>query len=107
MRNSWIHIDADRKELCPLEEMSGHWRYWLQDAEDVVRAGVFVLLRGSESVASFTPFHLFIDWSGTWWLLAWCWCCCLGFFACLLCCVGSWPFILIKLSNNDYFSTAS
>ena len=36
--------------------MSGHWHYWLQDAEDVVRAGVFVLLRGSESVAGFTCF---------------------------------------------------
>ena len=54
----------------------------------------FVLLRGSESVGSFTPFHLFIDWSGTWLLLAWCWCCCLGLFACSLCCVGSCPFIL-------------
>ena len=60
--------------------MSGHWHYWLKDAEDVVRAGVFVLLRGRESVVSFTPFHLFIDWSGTGWLLALCWCCCLGFF---------------------------
>ena len=31
----------------------------------------------------------------------------LGFlFVCSLC-VGSWPFILIELSNNDYFSTAS
>ena len=26
---------------------------------------------------------------------------------CLLCVVGSWPFILIELSNNDYFGTAS
>ena len=24
-----------------------------------------------------------------------------------VCFVGSWPFILIELSNNDYFSTAS
>ena len=34
--------------------MSGHWHYWLHDAEDVVRAGVFVLLRDSESVATFS-----------------------------------------------------
>ena len=26
---------------------------------------------------------------------------------CLLCVVVSWPFILIELSNNDYFSAAS
>ena len=44
----------------------------------------FFLLRGSESVTSFTSFHLFIDWSGTWWLLAWCWCCWFG--VCCLCC---------------------
>ena len=31
------------------------------------------------------------------------WVFCLG----LLCVVGSWPFIWIELSNNDYFSTAS
>ena len=87
--------------------MSGHWHYWLQDAEDVVRAGVSVLLRGSESVAGFTCFTF----SSIGQELDGCW---LGvgavvwvFFACLLCCVGSWPFILIKLSNNDYFSTAS
>ena len=30
-----------------------------------------------------------------------------GFVFCLLCVVGSWPFILIELSSNDYFSTAS
>ena len=30
-----------------------------------------------------------------------------GLFVCLLCVVDSWPFILIKSSNNDYFRTAS
>ena len=57
MRYSWIHIDADCKELCPLEEMSVHWHHWLQGAEEVVRVGVLVLRRFSESVVSFTSFR--------------------------------------------------
>ena len=39
--------------------------HFLQAAEEVVRAGVFLefCAPGSESVSPFHPFHLFIDWS--------------------------------------------
>ena len=43
-----------------------------------------VILDVVRAWACFTLFHLFIDWSGTWWLLAWCWCCCFG--VCLVVC---------------------
>ena len=49
-----------------------------------MRAGAFFFWEVVRAWASFTSFHLFIDWSGTCWLLAWCWCCCFGvlFFVC-------------------------
>ena len=72
-----------------------------------MRAGVLVLLRGSESVSVSSRFTF--SWIGQeldGCLLVFV----LLFGVCLLGCVGfvcSWPFILIELSNNDYFSIAS
>ena len=61
---------------------------WEPGILDVVRAW-----------ARFTLFHLFIDWSGLvgCFGLVFFW----GVCCCLLCVVGSWPFLLIGLSNND------
>ena len=82
--------------------------YFLQAAEEVARAGVFLefCAPGSKSVSPFHLFHLFIDWSA------------LVGFACLL--VGVVGLVVlfcffivalltnpIELSTNDHFSAAT
>ena len=105
------YIDAHCKVESPLKKCPGIINYkMLKRLWEPGSLYIDFLQRGSESVSLFHLFHLFIDWSGTCvsslvlvWLLG-----VVFLLFCLVCFVWRfWPFILIEVSNNDYFSTAS